>query len=249
MRGAGIDIGSRAIKLAVVEHGRVVESFRADAGHDPLGTARTLMGAATFDRILATGYGRTRFEIEFDTPTLTEIKAHARGARHCFPDAATVLDIGGQDTKVIVLGPDGKVVRFEMNDRCAAGTGRFMEMMARSLGYSLEEFALAALEAERDVAINSMCAVFAESEVVALMARGEDRRNIALGVHQSIARRTASMIRQAGSGRPLVFCGGVAANPCLRRLLEDALQHEIRLAPDPQMTGALGAALHAADDT
>ncbi len=164
MRCAGIDIGSRAIKLIVVENGTIVEHRQADTGYDPM---------------LATGYGRGQFEVDFDAPTVTEIKAHAAGARYFFPEAATVLDIGGQDSKAIAMNSSGRVVKFEMNDRCAAGTGKFLEIMAKSLGFTFEQFAAEALEADKDIQINSMCTVFAESEVTSLVARGEGSPRIA----------------------------------------------------------------------
>lgn len=141
MRFAGIDIGSRAIKLVVVDAaGNVLKSARSDTGFDPLAAAEKLIDGVAFDRILATGYGRSLFEIAIEAPTVTEIKAHATGARACFPEARAVLDIGGQDSKAIALFENGKVKKFEMNDRCAAGTGKFLEIMARTLGFAIADF-------------------------------------------------------------------------------------------------------------
>ncbi len=246
MRCAGIDIGSRAIKLVVVEKGTIVEHRQADTGYDPMAEARKLLKGLAYDRILATGYGRGQFEVDFDAPTVTEIKSHAAGAWFFFPEALTVLDIGGQDSKAIAMNASGKVIKFEMNDRCAAGTGKFLEIMAKSLGFSLEQFASEALKAEKDVQINSMCTVFAESEVTSLVARGEDRRNIALGLHKSVVRRAAGMLKRVSSNGPVVFSGGVAKNRCMQRLMEDSLQQPILTAEDPQIIGAVGAALLAA---
>jgi predicted CoA-substrate-specific enzyme activase len=243
MRCAGIDIGSRAIKLIVVENQTVVAHRQADTGYDPMAEAGKLLQDLAYDSILATGYGRGQFEVDFDAPTVTEIKAHAAGARFFFPQARTVLDIGGQDSKAIAMNPDGKVVKFEMNDRCAAGTGKFLEIMAKSLGFGLDQFATEALLAEKDIQINSMCTVFAESEVTSLVARGEDRRNIALGLHKSVVRRAAGMLRRVAADGPMVFSGGVAKNHCMRRLLQEALKRPILTAEDPQMVGAVGAAL------
>jgi predicted CoA-substrate-specific enzyme activase len=243
MRCAGIDIGSRSIKLVVFENGAVQECRLADTGYDPMVEARKLLQGLSYDRILATGYGRGQFEMGFDAPTVTEIKAHAAGARFFFPEAVTVLDIGGQDSKAIAMNSAGKVVKFEMNDRCAAGTGKFLEIMAKSLGFSLEQFASAALQATRDIQINSMCTVFAESEVTSLVARGEDRRNIARGLHKSVVRRAAGMLRRVSADGPVVFSGGVAKNLCMQRLMEDSLQQPILTAEDPQIVGAVGAAL------
>ncbi|MBI5579001.1 MAG: 3-hydroxyacyl-ACP dehydratase [Deltaproteobacteria bacterium] len=243
MRCAGIDIGSRAIKLVVVENGTIGEHRQVDTGYNPMAAARKLLQGLAYDRILATGYGRGQFEVDFDAPTVTEIKAHAAGARFFFPEVATVMDIGGQDSKAIAMNAAGKVVKFEMNDRCAAGTGKFLEIMAKSLGFSLEQFASQALQAEKDIQVNSMCTVFAESEVTSLVARGEDRRNIALGLHKSVVRRAAGMLRRVSIEGPVVFSGGVAKNRCMQRLMEETLQQPILTAEDPQMTGALGAAM------
>jgi len=175
--------------------------------------------------------------------TVTEIKAHARGALAFFPGTRTVLDIGGQDSKVIAIGDNGRVHRFEMNDRCAAGTGKFMEVMARTLGYAIEEFGDEALHADSDIAISSMCTVFAESEVTSLIAKGRERREIALGLHSSVVRRVAAMVGRVATAGDIVFTGGVAKNPCMRALLAQLLGRRILLPAEPQLAGALGAAL------
>jgi len=187
------------------------------------------------------------FKISLDAPTVTEIKAHARGARAFFPDAQTVLDIGGQDSKAIVLFENGKVKKFEMNDRCAAGTGKFLEIMTKTLGFDIKDFGREALMAEKGLHISSMCTVFAESEVTFLIARGERRREIAWGLHTSIIRRAAGMINRVLSEGDIVFTGGVAKSPCMRKRLAEKLGREIHVPVDPQMIGALGAALLAAD--
>ena len=158
MKYAGIDIGSRTIEFVVVDAaGTLLQSLQTDTGFDPLAEAKRLIHGIPYDRIMATGYGRNLFEISFNVPTVTEIKAHARGARACFPDAGAVLDIGGQDSKAIALFDNGKVKKFEMNDRCAAGTGKFLEIMARTLGFAIEDFGPEALLAENDLNISSMC--------------------------------------------------------------------------------------------
>ena len=247
MRTMGIDIGSRTIKLAVWEDGKIVETRKDDTGFDPLTRARKLLDGLACDRIMATGYGRNLLEVALDTPTVTEIKAHAAGARYHFPLARTVLDIGGQDSKAIAMNAGGRVVKFEMNDRCAAGTGKFLEIMAKSLGFSLEEFGHQAALAAKDLTINSMCTVFAESEVTSLVARGADRNEIALGLHKSIVRRAVGMLKRVHAGGPVVFSGGVARNACICDLIRESLNQEILVAEDPQSTGAIGAALIAAD--
>jgi len=248
MRFAGIDIGSRTIELVVVdEAGEIVRSLQANTGFDLAEEVRRLINGVKYDRIMATGYGRNLFEVSFDAPTVTEIKAHARGARAFFPDARTVLDIGGQDSKVIALTESGRVKKFEMNDRCAAGTGKFMEIMARTLGFAIEDFGREALLAEKSFNISSMCTVFAESEVTSLIAKGHSRKEIARGLHESIIRRVAGMINRVSSEGDIVFTGGVANNPCIRTLLEENLARRIMFPADPQSVGALGAALLAAE--
>jgi (R)-2-hydroxyacyl-CoA dehydratese activating ATPase len=246
---AGIDIGSRTIELVVVKDGSIVATQQADTGFDPMAQARELLSGVTFDGIMATGYGRNLFEMAFDAPTVTEIKAYGMGVNALVPGAGTILDIGGQDSKAIALNGEGTVKKFEMNDRCAAGTGKFLEIMARTLGFELAEFGSEALEAHKELHINSMCTVFAESEVTSLVARGEARRAIALGLHQSVVRRAVGMIKRVSTKSPIVFAGGVARNPCMRRLLEVALKQEVLIPEDPQMVGALGAALLSARTT
>lgn len=244
MRFAGIDIGSRTIELVVVdEAGKIIQSLQADTGFDPAATAGNLLNEINYDRIMATGYGRNMFEINFDSPTVTEIKAHAMGARAFFPGALTVIDIGGQDSKAISLFENGKVRKFEMNDRCAAGTGKFLEIMARTLGYEIDEFGNDALLAKEDISISSMCTVFAESEVTSLIAKGRERREIAKGLHASVINRVAGMVNRVSSDGDVVFTGGVAKNPCMKELLEKKLSRNVLIPADPQVTGAFGAAL------
>ncbi len=241
---AGIDIGSRTIELVVVdETGKIIYRLQTDTGFNPMMEAQKLLKNVQFDHIMATGYGRNLFEISFEASTVTEIKAHARGALAFFPEALAVLDIGGQDSKAIALSANGKVKKFEMNDRCAAGTGKFMEIMARTLGYAIEDFGREALLAEQDITISSMCTVFAESEVTSLIAKGQDRRQIALGLHTSVVRRVVGMINRVSLAGDLVFTGGVAKNPCMQDLLAEKLDRKILIPEEPQFVGAFGAAL------
>lgn len=249
MRYAGIDIGSRTVKLAVIEDGRLVFSRKAATSHDPLGTARFLMeDAGGYDRIIATGYGRHLIRGHLDCPVISEISAFVRGARFFSHQCTSILDIGGQDTKAISLDEDGNLCKFEMNDRCAAGTGRFLEVMATALGFTLEEFAVAALSAQKAEKINSMCTVFAESEVVSLISQGADRNDVALGIHTSIVSRSAGLLRRVAPDGPIFFAGGVALNLCARALLEKETGRLVIVPPDPQIVGAVGAALSAADN-
>lgn len=158
-----------------------------------------------------------------------------------------MLDIGCQDTKVIALDRAGRVVRFEMNDRCAAGAGRFLEMMASALGYEISEFGRAALHGGSALRLSSMCAVFAESEVVGLVTQGRRREEIARAVHEAIHRRTVGMIQRVGTAGPLVLSGGAARNPCLVRLIETELGRAVHVPEAPDMVGAYGAALLAGE--
>jgi len=247
VRTAGIDIGSRTVKLVVVEEEKIIASSIADTTHDPLEQCERLMAQASFDRILATGYGRHFFGTHFDVPTVTEIKAFARGAKEIFPGCRTILDIGGQDTKAIALDEKGRVSKFEMNDRCAAGTGMFLEVIAKTLGYELDEFGTEALKGDGNIQINSMCTVFAQSEVTSLLAKRQKRENIAHGIHVAILNRTLSLLKRISATPEIVFAGGVARNPCLKYLLDEALMRQMKVPKDPQMVGAYGAALIAVD--
>ncbi|WP_320045235.1 acyl-CoA dehydratase activase [uncultured Desulfobacter sp.] len=241
---AGIDIGSRSIELVLVENDKVIETRQTDTGFDPISQAKKVLAGVKFGQIMATGYGRNLFEVAFDdASTITEIKAHAAGVRVEFPEALAILDIGGQDSKSIRLNDQGRVVKFEMNDRCAAGTGKFLEIMAHNLGFSLDEFGPAALDAQKDLQINSMCTVFAESEVTSLIAKGQDRQEIARGLHLSVVKRAVGMLNRVGAQGAIVFSGGVAQNPCMVQMVSDALEKEILVPEQPQMMGALGAAM------
>ncbi len=245
---AGIDIGSRSIELVVLNDVELVYQVKAPTTFDPLKQCKQLLQDTDARHFVATGYGRKLFADsvkQFKVTTITEIQAYALGTRHLFPDVRTVLDIGGQDTKVIVLMPNGKVARFEMNDRCAAGTGKFLEFMATALQIPLESFGEFALKSDKRIQISNMCTVFAESEATSLMARGEKPQNIAMGLHLAIVQRTQAMLRRIGAEHPLVFAGGVAHNPCVRKLLDEYLGQDVIVPENPDMVGALGAALFA----
>ncbi len=243
---AGIDIGSRSIEVVILTD-KGPQLLKAPTTFDPLGQCTKLINGLSVNRITATGYGRKLFSESFGNssiPTITEIQAYALGARSLYPEARTVLDIGGQDTKVISLSEIGKVLKFEMNDRCAAGTGKFLEFMANALQIPLESFGAYALRATRRIQISSMCTVFAESEATSLMARGERPENIAMGLHLAIVQRTSAMLKRVGLVSPIVFAGGVAHNPCVVALLKEELGESIIVPENPDMVGALGAALH-----
>jgi len=241
----GIDIGSRTVKIVVMENGEVRDFQVRNSGYDPYAQASELIKAYKPKRLVATGYGRHAFEVDFVHSVITEIKAHSLGARYLCPNCRTVIDVGGQDSKAISLNEDGRVIDFRMNDRCAAGTGKFLEIMAKTLGFSIEEFGKEALSAEKSVKINSMCTVFAESEVISLISRRVPLLSIALGVHWAIADRISSLIGRLNFSPDLVFTGGVANNICVYRLLEKKLKQKILVPKHPEIVGALGAAIEA----
>jgi predicted CoA-substrate-specific enzyme activase len=244
MRVLGLDVGSRTVDAVWLKDGAVVDRAVFDAGCEPQEVAAGLVARRPCDRLVATGYGRHAAAERFGAAVITEIGAYALGAAHLFPQARAILDIGGQDTKVIRLGAAGRVLDFEMNDKCAAGTGRFLEVMARALGVALDDLGAAALAADSAAAVSSMCTVFAESEVIGLIHRGESRDRIARGLHEAIARRTITTLRRVGALPPLLFAGGGARNPALMELIRAGLDGVVLAAPEPQTVGALGAALH-----
>ena len=203
------------------------------------------MDVGQIGRVVATGYGR--IAVPFASKKVTEITCHARGAYHLFPQTRTVIDIGGQDSKVIRLGKDGRVVDFVMNDKCAAGTGRFLEVMARALEVSLEDMGRLSDLARERLTISSMCTVFAESEVVSLIAEGHPKEDIIRGLHDAVSERVAGMAERVGLENGVTMTGGVAKNAGVVRSLEERLGVKISRPEEPQIVGALGAALIAAD--
>lgn len=249
MRVLGLDIGSRSVDAVWLANGGVVvDAAVADSGYDPPAAARLFVDRRAHDVIVATGYGRHAAREAHGCTAITEIRAYALGASALFPGSGSVLDIGGQDTKVIALSEAGRVADFEMNDKCAAGTGKFLEVMARALGFSLEEMAAASVSAARGVAITSLCTVFAESEVIGLVHRGEDRKAISRGLHESIAKRTLSSLSRINACAPLVFAGGVAKNVAMVELIRAGFQGDVLVPDEAQTVGALGAALSALAD-
>lgn len=242
----GLDLGSRTIKVAVVQGGKMIDFRIAESGFDPHGQSLKMIEEYKPEKIVATGYGRHLAQKHFAQDVITEIKAHAIGARHHFPACTTVVDIGGQDSKVISLAANGSVINFQMNDKCAAGTGRFLEIMATSLGFSLDEFGPAALESDQEVAINSMCTVFAESEVISMKNRGISPKDVAKAVHLSVVNRLVAMLDRIGYGDSIVFSGGVARNPCIVQMLQARLNNvKVESPSAPDIVGAMGAALYA----
>jgi predicted CoA-substrate-specific enzyme activase len=243
MKGIGLDIGSRTIKLVVCENGFMTMKRKEVNTYDPLVLCREMLRGFEAGRVIATGYGRHLLKGYLQCETISEIKAFARGAFALHGACRTVLDIGGQDTKAISLDENGRIVKFQMNDKCAAGTGRFLEVMATALGLSLEDFMSAAASEDQPEPINSMCTVFAESEVISMIARGSSRPGIALGIHQSVARRAVSLLEKVSIREDVLFAGGVALNPCMRVQIEKHLGKALIVPEDPQIVGALGCAL------
>ncbi|MFA5180473.1 MAG: acyl-CoA dehydratase activase [Syntrophales bacterium] len=248
MTTLGLDIGSRTIKLVVWENGFIALTRKALTSYDPLAVCREILSDAPEGPLVATGYGRHLLKEYLRCETISEIKAFAVGARMIFPSCRTILDIGGQDTKAISLTEDGRIDKFHMNDKCAAGTGRFLEIMATALGLSLSDFMTEALAAETSHPINSMCTVFAESEVISTIARGIARPAIALGIHQAIAARAVSLLERVAIAEDILFAGGVALNRCMQKEIENKLGRKVHAPPDPQIIGALGCALLAVKD-
>ena len=252
---AGVDAGSRTIKVALIndEDMRIVASGIYDQGVRQTSLAQELFQKVLFEsgverkdigHIIATGYGRNA--LDWADTTVTEITCQAYGVKQQTPDVRTIIDIGGQDSKLIRLDQSGIVHDFEMNDRCAAGTGRFLEIVADRLEMKLEDLGEGAEKADQPAAISSMCVVFAEAEIVGLLASGESPENIVAGVQNSIAKRIGAMAG-ARMKSPIVFTGGVALIPGMKNALSKVLNHSIRVAENPQMTGAFGAAIIAAE--
>lgn len=245
----GIDIGSRSIELVGVgSDGTVMVKKMLPTTFNPVGQIRRIIeDVPEGDPIVSTGYGRNLFLEHIpwkgERRSVTEIQAYAKGAAAIYPGVRTILDIGGQDTKAILLNERGDVVKFEMNDRCAAGTGKFLEFMATVLQIPIEEFGEFALRSTRRLRVASMCTVFAETEATSLMAQGERAEDIARALHEAIVSRTVAMLRRVGVREPLIFAGGVARNRCVRLLLEEALGIKVIVPEYPEIVGALGAAV------
>jgi predicted CoA-substrate-specific enzyme activase len=246
----GVDAGSITTKVAVMARDRIVGYRLAPSGFQPEEVARRLLasilaaeGSANgqVGKILATGYGRQN--ISLADKKVTEITCHAAGAHFLSPQVRFIIDIGGQDSKVISLDPSGKVLDFLMNDKCAAGTGRFLEVMARALEIPLNEMATLAAAAVRPAEISSICTVFAESEVISLIAAGEKRENIVAGINEAVARRVAALAKRLGVMPPAMMTGGVALNAALAQSLSRQLGVALEVSLLCQLTGAIGAAL------
>ncbi|MFQ6618202.1 MAG: acyl-CoA dehydratase activase [Fidelibacterota bacterium] len=251
---AGVDIGSLTTETVIIDrNGKIVSQSITHTGASSKKAALKSMQEALatagikeeeLSLIISTGYGR---EIApFECERITEITCHAKGAHLLFPATRLIIDVGGQDSKAIRVNDRGKVIDFVMNDKCAAGTGRFLEVMARALEIELEDMGKISLKARKNITISSMCTVFAESEVVSLIAAGHSTSDIANGVHRSIAKRIFSLtsrLRMSPKGGEITMTGGVAKNIGVVRALEERLGKKVNLWREPQIVGALGAAL------
>ncbi|WP_308114620.1 acyl-CoA dehydratase activase [Rhodococcus opacus] len=251
----GVDLGSTTAKTVIVDrHGSILASDVVQMGAvSRAGLSRSMAGALTaagldesaITATIATGYGRRM--VPGVGRTFTEITCHARGVAALCPGTRLVVDIGGQDSKAIVIDDEGLVENFSMNDRCASGTGRFFEVLARAIECEIAELADLALAGDKDLEVSSMCATFAETEIISLLARGERREDIAASVHRAVSARTLGLISHVGKHTPVVMTGGVARNAAAVHFLEDSLGTPVTVPEMPQISGAYGAALIARD--
>ncbi len=241
----GVDVGSTYTKICGINEKKEIVDMKTIptiVNQDEI--VKDYLKNKDVKMLVSTGYGRHMIEDTFSCPIISEIKAHAKGA-HFFNDKAQmVIDLGGQDSKVIMLDSFGGFIDFKMNDKCAAGTGKFLEIASSRMGLSLDEFSKVGFEANKELSISSMCAVFAESEVISLIAKKESAANICYAVHESIASRLASMARKfAIKSDVILFTGGGALNSFLVELLSQKLEKKVLPTLNPQLTGAIGAAL------
>jgi predicted CoA-substrate-specific enzyme activase len=247
---AGVDIGSTMTKVVLTdEAGDLLSFIKGPTGAEHRRLANDVMRQALeqanlqiddISYIVATGYGR--LNVPFADRQITELSCHARGVFSLFANARTAIDIGGQDAKCMRID-NGRLVSFVMNDKCAAGTGRFLEVTATTLGIKLEDMGDISLKANRKIPISNLCTIFAQQEVVALLSRGESLENILAGLHDALASRAAALARRLGMEPDLVLTGGVAKNVGMVKAMKENLACEILVPQEPLLTGALGAAI------
>jgi predicted CoA-substrate-specific enzyme activase len=247
---AGIDIGSITAKAAVLKDGEIIGSRVIFTGYNSSQAGKNVIDELAeeiginvdeLNAVVATGYGRN--SVGFATKAITEITCHGAGAHFLNPDIRFIIDIGGQDSKVIRIDESGRVVDFAMNDKCAAGTGRFLEVMARALEVDLDGFGDICMQGDAPAKISSICTVFAESEVISLISKGETRENIIAGIHESVASRVSALAKRVGVVEPVMMTGGVAKNIGAVRALEAKLETTIQVSEFAQVNGAIGAAI------
>lgn len=252
---AGVDVGSTQTKAVIIgEERRIASRALVETGANVMRAAQHAFDEALragdlreedVEYVVGTGYGR--YKVTFGNTQVTEISCHGRGAVHMYPATRTVVDMGGQDTKAIRVSAIGEIVDFCMNDKCAAGTGRFLGAAASALDIALDQLGPTALRGERPVKITTTCTVFAESEVLSWLGRGKKIEDILLGVHQSIAARSAGLLRRVGIEEEVTFTGGVARNLAMIQTLQERLGVSVNVSEDSHFMGALGAALFALD--
>ena len=254
---AGVDVGSTQTKAVIIDETlQIVGRALVDTGASVTLAAQNAYDAAVADAdvheeeegvgfIIGTGYGR--YKVTFGDAQTTEISCHGRGAVHMFPRTLTVVDMGGQDTKAIKVSPTGEILDFVMNDKCAAGTGRFLGAAATALDIPLGDLGPTALRSERPVKISTTCTVFADSEILAWLGRGKKAEDILMGVHRSVVSRALSLMRRVGIEQEVTFTGGVANNIGMVEVLMQELGFTVNVSPDSHYMGALGAALFAMD--
>ncbi len=243
----GIDIGSTASKVAVLKNNEIIKTLLMNTGFSSIVTSEAILNQLNElginkenSKFVATGYGRV--SVPYADKTVTEISCHAKGADFLFGDDCTVIDIGGQDTKAIMLSK-GRVVKFVMNDKCSAGTGKFLEIMSNRLGVTQNELSNLAMKG-RDITISSMCTVFAESEVISLIGKGTLRENIAFGIIESVVNKAVQLVSQVSNNK-YYLTGGLCDNEYLISRLEKALQNPVSSIPMARYAGAIGASLYA----
>lgn len=253
---AGVDVGSTTAKSVILDStgkiiGKSLKSVSPRVAEDAEKSFLIACDDAGIDKeniklVAGTGYGRLK--IRFGKLIVTEISCHARGSQYMFPGTRTVLDIGGQDTKAIRLSEKGEIIDFSMNDKCSAGTGRFLDVCAEALGFTLDDLGPQSALSKRAVRITSTCTVFAESEVSNQLARGKKAMDIVNGIHDSIAQRSLSLMRRVGIEEEITFTGGVSRNSGMVRSLEKVLNAHINVSPLSQWFGAIGAGLFAIEE-
>jgi predicted CoA-substrate-specific enzyme activase len=250
MRFAGVDVGSRTAKAVIMEDNDILASHLIATGPESAKTAVTVLEGAlnqkrlTFDDlayIVTTGYGR--YIAPFAHESISEIYCHAKGVNWFFPTSRTILDMGGQDCKAIRANAKGEHINFVMNDKCAAGTGRFMEVMAEALGVPLEEMGERSLAAKGIVKISSACAVFAKHEILSYRRKGHHLEDILAGLHEAVSFRVAGLLKKVGIEKDFVVTGGIAHNIGVVRRVEKMVGLNAFVSVEPQLTGALGAAI------
>ncbi len=250
---AGVDVGSTQTKAVILdEDGAIVARALTDTGAYLVRAAdrafEQALASAGVRReqvgyVVGTGYGR--FNVAFGDTQVTEISCHAKGAWAIFPRTRTVIDIGGQDTKAIGVSDRGEVLDFAMNDKCAAGSGRFLTNSAEAVGMDVSEIGERSLLAERPVRLSTVCTVFVESDILSYLAQGKKVDDILAGVHAAIANRTIALVRRVGANAEVTFTGGVSRNVGMRRAIEEKLGVPINASADSHYTGAIGAAMYA----